>query len=76
MKLGDLACLNKDLTFSKPMPKGLLGMIIEERWTPSTYYGIPGDWSPSHKEFKVLVITSGEYRWFAENSLELMDETR
>tara|TARA_R110000751_G_scaffold178865_1_gene285027 strand:+ start:1463 stop:1597 length:135 start_codon:yes stop_codon:yes gene_type:complete len=29
-----------------------------------------------HKEYKVLVMTSGKHRWFAEGSLELMNERR
>lgn len=76
MKLGDLVCLNRDLRFSEPLPKGLLGIIVEERERQGMYHGLPGDWTPTYKEYRVLIMTSGEYRWFAASSLELMDETR
>ncbi len=72
VKPGDLVMLAPRVNYSRR--KGILGFVVSERSKRTKYMGLPDHKNETYKEYKVLVMTSGKYRWFAESSLELMDE--
>jgi hypothetical protein len=72
VKPGDLVTLAPRVNYSRR--KGILGFVVSERSKRTKYMGLPDHKNETYKEYKVLVMTSGKYRWFAESSLELMDE--
>ena len=74
MNPGDLVTLAPRINYS--MRKGVLGFILEVREKRTRYLGKPDKENRYYKEFKVLVMTTGKTQWFAESSLELLDETR
>lgn len=74
MKPGDLVTLAPRINYS--MRLGILGFIIEERTRRTKYLGLPDKENRYYKEYKVLVMTTGKMQWFAESSLELLNETR
>lgn len=72
VKPGDLVTLAPRVNYSRR--KGVLGFVVSERSKRTKYMGLPDHKNETYKEYKVLVMTSGKCRWFAEGSLELMDE--
>jgi hypothetical protein len=74
LKPGDLVTLQPRINYSRK--EFVLGLVLDVRDKRTKYLGLPESENHYYKEYKVLVMTTGKTQWFADSSLELLNETR